>query len=140
MGAASDVIGCVGRDPFAEEDGGTPLEPGRVVNGATVPGSMARTNVCAAGAANTGSRGRKEGEAPPSRGLAGSAQRRPAVSVLEDLWKLDLRTLLWERVSDASCLLRGNGWDVTYAQLHALWSWRMHLSFSPLGSGGQGFG
>ena len=129
MGAASDVIGCVGRDPFAEEDGGTPLEPGRVVNGATMPGSMARTNVCAAGAANAG-----------SRGFAGGAQRRPAVSVLEDLWKLDLRTLLWERVSDASWLLRGNGWDVTYARLHVLWPWRMYASFSPLGPVGQGFG
>lgn len=139
MGAASesstnleldDVIGCVGRDPFAEEDGGAPLESGRVVNGATAPRSRARTKGYTVDAATTGAKGRKEGEALPSQGSASGARGRPAVSVLEDLWKLDPRTLLWERVSVASRLSGVGGFCDHFADLF----------FSTLRPGGQGFG
>lgn len=75
------VFWSVGRDLFAEEDGGAPLDPGRVVRGAGA----------GKGAAASGHRVRNTG---PSCG----AERRPCVSVLEDLWKLDFRTLRWERV------------------------------------------
>lgn len=85
------VFGSVGRDLFAEEDGGAPLDPGRVVRGAGA----------GKGAAASGHRVRNTG---PSCGT----ERRPPVSVLEDLWKLDSRTLRWERVrvwvSHISCL------------------------------------
>lgn len=88
-----DIFGSVGRDPFAEDDGGPPLESGRVVvataagqKGADVDGSMT---------------GRIERKGPPPAVVPGGAPRRPAVSVLDDLWKLDLRTLLWERVRGA---------------------------------------
>ncbi|CAM9912117.1 unnamed protein product [Ectocarpus sp. 8 AP-2014] len=76
------VFGSVGRDLFAEEDGGAPLDPVRVVRGAGA----------GKGAAASGHRVRNTG---PSCG----AERRPSVSVLEDLWKLDFRTLRWERLS-----------------------------------------
>ncbi|CAN0486726.1 unnamed protein product, partial [Ectocarpus sp. 12 AP-2014] len=76
------VLGSVGRDLFAEEDGGAPLDPVRVVRG-TGAGK---------GAAASGHRVRRTG---PSCGT----ERRPFVSVLEDLWKLDFRTLRWERLS-----------------------------------------
>lgn len=97
-----DVFGCVGRDPFAEEDGGAPLESGRVATaataetGATAPGSSFRNGGAPKDGARTGSRGQNEGNASPQ--IAGVAPGRPVVSVLEDLWKLDSRTLLWERV------------------------------------------
>ncbi|CBJ34047.1 conserved unknown protein [Ectocarpus siliculosus] len=76
------VFGSVGRDLFAEEDGGAPLDPVRVVRGAGA----------GKGAAASGHRVRRTG---PSCGV----ERRPSVSVLEDLWKLDFRTLRWERLS-----------------------------------------
>ncbi|CAM9463722.1 unnamed protein product [Ectocarpus fasciculatus] len=76
------VFGSVGLDLFAEEDGGAPLDPGRVVRGAGA----------GKGATASGHRARNTG---PSC----SAERRPSVSVLEDLWKLNSRTLRWERLS-----------------------------------------
>lgn len=116
-----DVIGCVGRDPFAEEDGGAPLESGRVVNGATAPRAKARTKDSAADAATTGARNRKEGKELASQDPAGGAQRRPTVSVLEDLWKLDPRTLRWERVSVVSRSLRGDWLGYTpRARMHVV--------------------
>lgn len=100
-----DILGGVGRDPFAEEDGGAPLESGRMVTSATAesrataPGSSLRKNRASTDGATTVPKGRNDGNASsPSRVIAGVAPRRPAVSVLEDLWKLDTRTLLWERV------------------------------------------
>lgn len=99
-----DIFGCVGRDPFAEEDGGAPLESGRVATaataggGATAPGSSFRKNGASVDGASTEPKGRNQGNASPSRVVAGAAPGRPTVSVLEDLWKLDPRTLLWERV------------------------------------------
>lgn len=99
-----DIFGCVGRDPFAEEDGGAPLGPGRVATAATArstataPGSRFRKNGAFTDEATNWLKGRNERNSPPSRVKAGAAPRRPAVSVFEDLWKLDSRTLLWERV------------------------------------------
>lgn len=101
-----DVLGCVGRDPFAEEDGGAPLEPGRVATaatagtGAAASGSGFRKGSAASvDGATTAPKGRMERRGSTSRGIAGGvAPGRPAVSVLEDLWKMDPRTLLWERV------------------------------------------
>ena len=100
-----DILGCVGRDPFAEEDGGAPLESGRVAtaatagSGATPPGSSFRTDgASCADRARAGPKRRTQGKASPSRAVFGVGPGRPAVSVLEDLWKLDPRTLLWERV------------------------------------------
>lgn len=104
------IFGSVGRDPFAEDDGGPPLESGRIMVAATA----ARTG----GAVDHGPRAhkkstddidvamgrRKEGKTPPPPVVAGGAPRRPAVSVLEDLWKLDMRTLLWDRVRGAGGL------------------------------------
>lgn len=76
-----DIMGGVGRDPFAEDDGGAPLGPGRVA---------------VAGHANkvgSGSKLRGTEEMPQS------ASKRHTMSVLEDLWKFDTRTRRWERVS-----------------------------------------
>eukprot|EP00903_Cladosiphon_okamuranus_P011651 g10959.t1 len=91
-----DIFGCVGRDPFAEEDGGAPLESGRVATAATARSGSTLP---------WGSSFRKKGGAS-SADVAKAGQKRrnernasPAVSVLEDLWKLDPRTMLWERLS-----------------------------------------
>lgn len=74
----------VGRDPFAEEDGGVPLERGRVVVG---------------GGGLSGHRGGARGD----KGISHASQRQErdnvAVTILEDVWKLDVRTHQWERVS-----------------------------------------
>lgn len=79
-----DVLEGAGRDPFAEEDGGAPLERGRVVVGGGVSSG------------NNGGVG-------DSRGKRTSPQQQEKkqlpVTILEDLWKLDIRTLNWERVS-----------------------------------------
>ncbi|CAM9510657.1 unnamed protein product [Ectocarpus sp. 13 AM-2016] len=94
------IFGNVGRDLFAEEDGGAPLDPVRVVRG-TGAGK---------GAAASGHRVRRTG---PSCG----AERRPSVSVLEDLWKLDFRTLRWERLSSRLAPLGRKGHTASVVSL-----------------------
>lgn len=115
-----DILGGVGRDPFAEEDGGAPLGSGRVAtantagSGSTAPGSSFRKNgALSTDGAKTGPKGRKGGRPLPSPVIAGVAPGRPAVSVLEDLWKLNPRTLLWERVRVA------RGGNTAYVVLYA---------------------
>lgn len=80
-----DVLEGVGRDPFAEEDGGAPLEPGRVM---------------VSGGGVSGHRGGASGD----KGIPRTSQRQErdnaSVTILEDLWKLDVRTHRWERVSE----------------------------------------
>lgn len=105
-----DIFGSIGRDPFAQDDGGPPLEFGRIVvaaaavNGAVNHGSRVRKSGTDIDGAM---RGEREGKPTTPKAVADGAPRRPVVSVLEDLWKLDLRTLLWERVRAACGFIRG---------------------------------
>lgn len=94
-GGFDDIIGGVGRDPFAEEDGGAPLEQGRVM----VAGRCGGRGVSLMGGGDGGGGGVGEGQ----RGVGSAKQLREVskgstVAVLEDLWKLDIRAVRWERV------------------------------------------
>lgn len=100
-----DIFGSVGRDPFAEDDGGPPVESGRIMVAAAAAASRgavvdhgSRTHKKGSDVVDGAMGGRKEGKRQPPPVVAGGAPRRPAVSVLEDLWKLDMQTLLWDRV------------------------------------------
>ncbi|CAN0126914.1 unnamed protein product, partial [Hapterophycus canaliculatus] len=88
-----EALGGVGRDLFAEEDGGAPVEAGRIVMAAT------ERSTASAPGSNVRSRARTLGKALPSGPAALGAKRRPAVLVLEDLWKFDCSALQWERLS-----------------------------------------
>lgn len=102
-----DVLGSAGRDPFAEEDGGAPLEAGRILtaasgrNVAVSPGLKARYLTNAEEMAAGGKKAGKVGETPL---LLRPAEGRPAMSVLEDLWKFDCHALRWERVREEHCI------------------------------------
>lgn len=80
-----DILEGAGRDPFADEDGGAPLERGRVVLGGGVPV------------------GNRVGLSRGQQKRQSSQQQEKihfSVTILEDLWKLDTRTLKWQRVSE----------------------------------------
>lgn len=88
-----DILGGVGRDPFAEEDGGPPLERGRVIVGGEVRTSGHGSSVSGAGGSGK--------PRPSAQQQQQQQQRRQSVAILEDLWKLDSLTLHWKRVRTA---------------------------------------
>ncbi|CAM9473756.1 unnamed protein product, partial [Scytosiphon promiscuus] len=100
-----DVLGSVGRDPFAEEDGGAPVEAGRIATAA---------NGRSAGVVSWPSV-RSVGNAEASSG----GERRPAVSVLEDLWKFDSCALQWERLSSRLAPLGRKGHTASVVSLRS---------------------
>lgn len=103
-----DVVGSVGRDPFAEEDGGAPVEAARIVvaanrnSPAVAPASSVESKANAENRIVADQRAQKMEKTSSLRPTSCDAERQRAVSVLEDLWRFDPSTLRWERVRDAS--------------------------------------
>lgn len=81
------LLGALSRDPFADDDGGRSVEEGRIARG---HGASRRRENPGMGSSGGG----REPE-------CGEAKHHPGpgpLSTLEDLWKLDVQRLEWERV------------------------------------------